>query len=82
MAGTYRDHRFDLQFIPTGGQAFDTGFHVLWFPKPVTIEVPWGVGTVHSGSADVSISNSVGELAGLKATATLDGYVELLLKQP
>lgn len=82
VTGTFADHRLALQFNPTGGQAFDTGFHVLWFPKAVTVQVPWAVGTIHSGTADVSISNSIGELAGVPATATLDGYVELLLKEP
>jgi len=39
-----------------------------------------GVGTKSWGTADLNITNSEGELAGLPATATLDGYIQLPLK--
>ena len=81
ITGTFDGHLFHIQFQLAGGWDFDTGLHVLWFPKPVTINIPWGIGTSGSGTADLKISNDVGELGDNSATASLDGYIQLLLKR-
>ena len=82
ITGTFDGHLFHIQFELAGGYGYDTGLHVLWFPQPVTIDIPWGVGTTGSGTADLKIFNDVGELGDNSATAELDGYIQLLLKRP
>lgn len=83
VSGTFDGHLFHIQLslvkVLSGG--FDAGLHVLWFPEPYTIDIPWGKGSAHSGSADLMITNDEGELAGGGASASLDGYLQLLLKR-
>ncbi|MGZ6986165.1 MAG: hypothetical protein ACXVKP_14800, partial [Ilumatobacteraceae bacterium] len=82
VSGTFDGKMFHIHFDLGAGGGYDTGLHVLWFPTPVIIDIRWGAANAGSGTADLNITNDVGELAGLPASASLNGYIQLLLKRP